>query len=433
MELSSERFEPTSTDLKAEASEKDLKSDGGSTCEEELSPIAPFDDVVDWKEWEEKAPTVEEIFSLVPAHCYERSLARSFFFVIRDLFLAGLCFYVWNLCSQTVYASLNAGFSQTLLLTILGGVYAFAQGTILTGAWVIGHECGHHAFSKYPQINNFVGYILHTALGVPYYSWQFTHNKHHKYTNHLIWGETHVPSVKPPSLFVKIIEHVGEENFPLVNVMLHLVLGWYIYLCTNDSGGKCSYTGARLDRSKTWQISHFTSTGSQIFPEKLQPQIRSSTMGLLLVLGLFLASCVKFGTLNTVSSYFFPVMVANGWLVLYTWLQHAHVGVPHFGESSFTWLRGALATVDRPYPWLVDQLHHHIGTTHVLHHLNFKIPHYHAEEATVAIRKKLGAFYRYDKTPILEALIQTGTYCHYVDGIDGNQYNQKIGSKSKSN
>ena len=64
-----------------------------------------------------------------------------------------------------------------------------------------------------------------------------------------------------------------------------------------------------------------------------------------------------------------PYLVVNCWLVGYTWLQHTHPEVPHFGDDSFTWLRGALSTVDRPYPWLYDELHHHIGTTHVLHHL----------------------------------------------------------------
>jgi omega-6 fatty acid desaturase (delta-12 desaturase) len=44
------------------------------------------------------------------------------------------------------------------------------------------------------MINDLVGLPLHSFLLVPYYAWKYTHAKHHKYTNHLIHGETHVPS-----------------------------------------------------------------------------------------------------------------------------------------------------------------------------------------------------------------------------------------------
>ena len=39
----------------------------------------------------------------------------------------------------------------------------------------------------------------------------------------------------------------------------------------------------------------------------------------------------------------------NFWLVLYTWLQHTDIDLPHFGEDEWTWIRGALCTIDRPY------------------------------------------------------------------------------------
>ena len=40
-----------------------------------------------------------------------------------------------------------------------------------TGVWVIAHECGHQAFSKWQSVNDAVGLVLHSALLVPYYSW----------------------------------------------------------------------------------------------------------------------------------------------------------------------------------------------------------------------------------------------------------------------
>lgn len=49
--------------------------------------------------------------------------------------------------------------------------YAVINGTIATGVWVLGHECGHHAFSDNNLKNEILGYLLHTPLLVPYFSW----------------------------------------------------------------------------------------------------------------------------------------------------------------------------------------------------------------------------------------------------------------------
>jgi fatty acid desaturase len=49
--------------------------------------------------------------------------------------------------------------------------YWFFQGAVCTGLWVIAHECGHQAFSKYQAVNDAVGLVVHSCLLVPYYSW----------------------------------------------------------------------------------------------------------------------------------------------------------------------------------------------------------------------------------------------------------------------
>jgi fatty acid desaturase len=74
--------------------------------------------------------------------------------------------------------------------------YAAVTGTIATGCWVVAHECGHNAFSDNRNIQDTVGYVLHSLLLVPYFSWQRSHAVHHSRTNHLTEGETHVPYVK---------------------------------------------------------------------------------------------------------------------------------------------------------------------------------------------------------------------------------------------
>jgi fatty acid desaturase len=70
--------------------------------------------------------------------------------------------------------------------------------------------------------------------------------------------------------------------------------------------------------------------------------------------------------------------------------------VPHYDETAWNWLKGALATIDRNYHPVIDALHYQIGTTHVVHHLFHELPHYNAKEANVYIKQVLGDLYNSD-------------------------------------
>merc|ERR1712094_27461 len=93
------------------------------------------------------------------------------------------------------------------------------------------------------------------------------------------------------------------------------------------------------------------------------------------------------GGLTVMALYGGPLLVVNAWLIVYTWLQHTDVDVPHLSADAFSYMRGAFLTIDRPYPRIIDWLHHRIGTTHVAHHIDCTIPHYHAQEATARSRR----------------------------------------------
>eukprot|EP00811_Abedinium_folium_P007361 NODE_16793_length_977_cov_3.962353.p6 GENE.NODE_16793_length_977_cov_3.962353~~NODE_16793_length_977_cov_3.962353.p6 ORF type:complete len:92 (+),score=23.08 NODE_16793_length_977_cov_3.962353:15-290(+) len=81
----------------------------------------------------------------------------------------------------------------------------------------------------------------------------------------------------------------------------------------------------------------------------------------------------------------------------------------------------AARSVHRPYTGF-DSLHHHVGSTHVLHHLFPAIPCFHAQEATEHLRRVLGPLYRYDDTALLNALVDVAKTCHFVEGVHGVQY-----------
>merc|ERR1712060_249327 len=105
-------------------------------------------------------------------------------------------------------------------------------------------------------------------------------------------------------------------------------------------------------------------------------------------------------------------------LVMYTWLQHTAPDVPHLGKGSqakWNWQQGTFYTIDRPYGPVFDFLHHKIGSTHVAHHISHTIPHYHASEATAALKEAFPNLYLYDPTPIHEALWDVSQKCIAVE------------------
>jgi len=97
------------------------------------------------------------------------------------------------------------------------------------------------------------------------------------------------------------------------------------------------------------------------------------------------------------------------------------VDVAHFDENDHTWVKGALQTVDRPYGNVINFLHHNIGSTHVAHHLCAAMPHYHAKEATDALRAAFPEHYLYDPTPVPQALWRVAKNCVAVEKLPGNQ------------
>ncbi|KAJ0954712.1 putative acyl-lipid omega-6 desaturase (cytochrome b5) [Helianthus annuus] len=82
-------------------------------------------------------------------------------------------------------------------------------------------------------------------------------------------------------------------------------------------------------------------------------------------------------------------------------------------------MKGAFATVDRDYG-VLNKVVYNITDTHVLHHLLSYIPHYHAMEATEAIKTALGAFYQSDSTPFFVVLWRESKKLLFIepDGTD---------------
>lgn len=142
--------------------------------------------------------TIKELLGSIPAHCFERSAIRSGSYVLWDFFLIAC------LVTAATYIDPNLGKHGAVLSGTAGSVakiaawslYGYAAGLVGTGVWVIAHECGHQSFSASKRINNAVGFVLHSALLVPYHSWRITHAQHHAATGHMTRDQVFVPKTR---------------------------------------------------------------------------------------------------------------------------------------------------------------------------------------------------------------------------------------------
>jgi omega-6 fatty acid desaturase (delta-12 desaturase) len=292
-------------------------------------------------------------------------------------------------------------------------IYGIVTGTIAMGCWVIAHECGHHAFHPNRRVESWIGFSLHSLLLVPYFSWQRSHAVHHAHCNHLEKGETHVPpreESRSGRITEALRERLGQRLFGCVSLFSHLIIGWPLYLFLGATGGE----DYGRPTSHFWNGAFFARGKNALFPRPFRVLMTRSNCGLLVVLLLLGLLSLLFSPAKVLCVYGLPYVVINFWLVTYTWLQHTDIDIPHFSSDQWSWAKGALQTVDRPYGPLLNLLHHGIGSTHVCHHVNSRIPHYNAWRGNALLREAYPELVRVDTTPIHKALWRIATQCAAV-------------------
>ena len=345
-------------------------------------------------------PTKQQVRNVVPPHCYTKQTKTS------------LRYLAQSIAAQIAVTALGCRIPLALTATPLWIAYALVAGTFGTGLWVLAHECGHGAFSDNKRLQTAVGYALHSALLVPYFSWQRSHAVHHANTNHITDGETHVPVVvngdgketlSGGEIVVDQARAMGRSAMGTLQLAMHLIIGWPAYLLWGATGGPKYGVSNHF-----WPGRPFSNV---MWPGNWARKVLHSDWGIAATLGLLGAWAAKAGVWSVLALYGGPLIVVNMWLVAYTWLQHTDVDVPHLSADEFSYMRGAFLSIDRPYGPFFDWCHHRIGSTHVAHHIDSTIPHYHALEATNAVKKAFPDAYLYDPTPVHKALWRVAVNC----------------------
>ncbi|KIW99491.1 uncharacterized protein Z518_11230 [Rhinocladiella mackenziei CBS 650.93] len=418
--VDSPRSSPSSTSLSSLGSEVGAVQKEVSTKTQLLDTYGNAFEIPDY--------TISDIHKAIPKHCFERSAATGLYYVARDIVSLATTFYLFNrfLTPENVpYTLLRAG---------LWFVYAFVQGLFGTGLWVLSHECGHQSFSTSKVLNDTVGWVCHSALLVPYFSWKISHGKHHKATGHMDRDMVFVPATKEEyaSRRGHLLHQLDEltEETPIATAY-HLITqqlgGWPMYLITNVTGhdkheGQREGRGVGKHNGFGGGVNHFD-PASPLYEAKDAKLILLSDLGLIITGSILYWVGKKYGWTNLFVWYFAPYLWVNHWLVAITFLQHTDPSLPHYTPTTWTYTRGAAATIDREFGFIGRQLFHGIIETHVLHHYVSTIPFYHADEASEAIKKVMGRHYRSDTKdgPIgfLKSLWKSMRMCQWVEPMAG--------------
>eukprot|EP01039_Chlorochromonas_danica_P001070 gene1070-1160_t len=373
-------------------------------------------------------PTIGEVKSALPPDTFKRSTLKSLSYALLDVVTTGTTAFLGIKYVLPFAARLikTASLANKAAAVALWALYSAVVGTCGIGAWVTAHECGHGAFSDNKFLQDLVGYVFHTVMLVPYFSWQRSHAVHHAFSNNMVDGETHVPPVKATGQpsdkkgFQKVLGNsLGEFLYGVYQLFAHLVVGWPAYLMFGATGGPSRGFTNHFVPIQFPRPNQQGANLKELYPGAWKAKVWLSTIGIVGTwAGLFLLA-KTFGIGWVAAAYGGPLLVTNAWLVGYTWLQHTDVDIPHLSPEGFTYMKGAFHTVDRPYDkmlgGLIDFLHHRIGSTHVLHHIDSTVPHYRAGAATEALKARFPDLYLYESTPIFKALWRVATKCYVVE------------------
>ncbi|CAK5267632.1 unnamed protein product [Mycena citricolor] len=382
------------------------------------------------------AVTLAQVRAAVPKHLYQRNTLKGCLYVLRDVSIAVAIFrFGWAIDARIIPFLWHLGVPWTVACAtkwLLWTCYWYAQGIVLAGWWCIAHEAGHGNLSDIKWINHIVGFVLHSFLLTPFYAWRASHNAHHRATMSLERDENYIPRTRQgyhlPDESVATLDDYHDifddtPIYTLARMLFMQVVGWPMYLLTNVMGSPRHPPGTN----------HFN-PWSSIFNPRERNHIIASDIGLGIMTCLLYVWSQRVGLSYFTKLYLIPYLCVNHWIVMLTYLHHCDPTVPYFRRRQWSFLRGALSTVDRPFlGWAGRFFLHNVSHDHISHHLFSNIPFYNQPLVTEHIKKVLQGSYNYDSTNSFRALYRTFTECCFIED-DGDIvfYRNKHGQIARS-
>jgi omega-6 fatty acid desaturase (delta-12 desaturase) len=312
--------------------------------------------------------TIATIRDLIPKECFVISPARSW---------GGLGVGVVRLIGSMLVLSLVQpawGVSLLWQIPALAAAWLLA-GWAMTGIFVIGHDCGHMAFSERRWVNEVVGHLCLAVEFTGFHNWRIWHNYHH--------AKTQLRNVDPdwPE---KMMTRAEYEKAPL-GEKAHVRLGF----------------GTPLGMIVGFWVGMFRRT----FMKRLAPQIpltRGAERELLFSSTTMFAACIALswllihqgGVWMAVKYYWVPAFIAAAHGAMLTYLHHTSGDALVFDKADWTPFRGqVVSTFNVRFPRWIEAMWFDINI-HLPHHLAPKIPWYHLKTAAEAIRAARSEWYQ---------------------------------------
>ena len=235
-------------------------------------------------------------------------------------------------------------------------------GTALTGAFVIGHDCGHRSFAKRRWVNDLVGHLSFMPLIYPFHSWRIKHNHHHKYTNQIDVDNAWRP-FRP---------EVYAEMNPVEQGFYRVLRGRFWWIASVFH----------------WIGLHFNPAA---FAAKDRGKIKLSVAVVVAFAAIaFPTLIITTGVWGFVKFWLLPWLVYHFWMSTFTIVHHTMPDIEFQEVDVWDEAKAQLSgTVHCEYPAWVEFLCHHINV-HVPHHLSTAIPSYNLRMAHQSLRQTWG-------------------------------------------
>jgi len=324
--------------------------------------------------------TLQDLKAAIPSECFRPNLLKSVSYFLRDILIIALLY--------AVAYYLDSWYFWPFFWLI--------QGTMFWALFVVGHDCGHQSFSQYKWLNDLIGNISHTLILVPYHGWRISHRTHHKNTGNIDNDESWYPVSESQYNEMALSQKIGR---------------YYVFLL--------AYPVYLFMRSPNKQGSHFLPNSSLFKPSEKWDVITSTVLCTCMVVLLSFLT-YNWGWMWFLKYYAVPYTIFIVWLDLVTFLHHTEPQLPWYRGKDWTFLKGAISSIDRDYGF-INHIHHDIGT-HVVHHLFLNIPHYNLLQATEAIRPIMGEYFHKSEESIWKSAWRSCISCHFVPNTGGKVY-----------
>ena len=338
---------------------------------------------------------LKDLKDAIPSDCFEISAARSWFTLFRII----ACIAIITVAIHHVPITADTGLLWQLPLLM---VLWLLQGWTMMGLFVLGHDCGHRAFSRRKWVNKIIGTLCFSPLSNALHTWTVTHDHHHAHTQRRGEEVDWAAHLKTQEEF----EATTWKKDLVVRLGYALPFGIFFWIITNTMR-----RGFLVRR----QI------GDQRYAKE-KKELMISNVLMLVTLSIIYTSLYAYGGLWAIFKYYgIPgtVTTLSGALVIT--VQHANRHTLSYTKEAWSPLRGQLvSTFDVRFPRFIEWLCLDI-TIHIPHHIAPSIPWYHLRKAGKAVRSAYPLYYQsrkfsmwhldwFAKTPYLVEEKEKGFY-----------------------